>query len=413
MHTLTEKELKTLIKLEAEGKLTPDDLYRRLALKTLQNQDNYVGSAIAHIVVGCICVGLAGQMVAPVFLILWGYSWFKSYRTRLESIRRINAGEFIDYLEPSDRISYEKDFAGQTVQADATATEAPTESATEATPSDSQTVPPAVTVHPGNEAGGITPNVAGQKRGIPVVDLPLVMGKNLHPTIISARPRIGKGMVVSAAWRQAKKHHPDLTVWIIDPKPHPSERGYWQGVDRYWGLMIEGCPQNDEAVAAELTEFIFEWRAQGNRPTLLIVDELVKLEAILPKWYRDFLIPTLKVEASSGETDQRFLWCIAQSPQVRDLGLSGGSRAVFDFLTLQRADSIDHAERVRASINAIKSIPTADEFKSIPSGVAFWHSRANRWGGVPVLEVPQAVQVAAPSSPEKPGAAEPASSVVV
>jgi len=255
------------------------------------------------------------------------------------------------------------------------------------------------TVQP--EGTTATQNTAGQNRGLTIVDLPRAMGQQLHPTIISAKPRIGKGMVVQSAWRWAKKLHPGITVWVIDPKPHPTERAYWQGVDRYWGQMIEDYPQNDEAIATELTEFIHEWRAQGSRPTLLIIDELVKLEAILPKWYKDFLIPTMKVEASSGETDQRFLWVIAQSPQVKDLGLSGGSRAVFDFLTLQRADSIDHAERVRASIGAIKSIPTAEEFASVPSGVAFWHSRVNRWGGVPLLEVPKSATVAAPPGAEQ------------
>lgn len=371
MHSLPKRELETLIKMEGEGKLTADDIYKRVALRRLQSQDSYVSSAIGFLAMGAVCVGLAGSVVTPVFVLLWGYSWVKSYKGRTESIRRITQGHFADYLEAEDLLDYEQDKAIATVQ----------ETAKTAAVAAIETM----------EAASV-PTAPNQ--GLKIVDLPRAMGQSLHPTIISAKPRIGKGMVIQSAWRWAKKLHPGITVWVIDPKPHKTERAYWEGVDRYWGEMIEDFPQNDEAIALQLTEFIHEWRAQGDRPTLLIIDELVKLEAVLPKWYKDFLISTMKVEASSGETDQRFLWVIAQSPQVRDLGLTGGSRAVFDFLTLQRADSIDHAERVKASIGAIKSIPTAEEFASVPSGVAFWHSRVNRWGGVPLLDVPQSAKTA-------------------
>lgn len=389
MNSLSHSQLKTLIQLESQGKITPKEIYRRCALAKVQKQDNYVSTAIAHAVVGVALVGLAGQLIIPIVAASWVYTWFKSYSSRQDSIRKINAGNIADYLDEDDRISFEQDTkTQQTVEAVAvpTAVVAKVEPVAQAI-ADSKTQ---------DASTNVMQPLA--KPSLQVVDLPRAMGQSLHPTIISAKPRVGKGMIVQAAWRHAKKAHPGLTVWVLDPKPHPTETAYWQGVDRYWGRMVEDFPQNDETLATELTEFIHEWRAQGDRPTLLIIDELVKLEAILPKWYKDFLISTMKVEASSGETDQRYLWAIAQSPQVKDLGLTGGSRAVFDFLTLQRADSIDHAERVKASISAIKTIPSIDEFASIPSGVAFWHSRANRWGGVPLLEVPRHAMVTTPAA---------------
>jgi hypothetical protein len=395
MNSLSKNQLKTLIQLESQGKVTPKEIYKRCALAKVQRQDNYVSTAIVHVIVGVMLVGFAGQLIIPIVGASWLYTWMKAYRSRQESIRRINGGHIADYLDPDDRVSFEADMkALATIEAVAV----PTEPAAQVDPAGQveahQAIAdfqqPSVSTH-------IMPPIA--KPALQVVDLSRAMGQSLHPTIISAKPRIGKGMVIQAAWRHAKKAHPGLTVWVLDPKPHPTERGYWQGVDRYWGRMVEDFPQNDETLTAELTEFIHEWRAQGDRPTLLIVDELVKLEAVLPKWYKDFLISTMKVEASSGETDQRYLWAIAQSPQVKDLGLTGGSRAVFDFLTLQREDSIDHAERVKASISAIKCIPTIEQFQSVPSGVAFWHSRVNRWGGVPLMEVPQPAKVAVAAQP--------------
>jgi hypothetical protein len=396
MNSLSQNQLKTLIQLESEGKITPKEIYKRCALAKVQQQDNYVSTAVVHVIVGVALVGLAGELIIPVVIASWLYTWAKAYRSRQDAIRRINGGHIADYLDPDDRVSYEEDMKAETVEAVVIPT-----NAAKADPAGQMRTSQAVLdsaiadFHQPDATANTMPPIA--KPTLQVVDLPRALGQSLHPTIISAKPRIGKGMVIQAAWRHAKRAHSGLTVWVLDPKPHPTERGYWHGVDRYWGRMVEDFPQNDEALTTELTAFIHEWRAQGNRPTLLIVDELVKLEAVLPKWYRDFLLPTLKVEASSGETDRRFLWAIAQSPQVKDLGLTGGSRAVFDFLTLQRADSIDHAERVKASISAIKTIPTVDEFVSVPSGVAFWHSRVNRWGGVPLLQVPQPAKVAIPT----------------
>jgi hypothetical protein len=375
MQSFSHSQLKTIIKLEASGGITPKEIYKRAALAKIQNSDTYVSAAVMHLIAGGFLVSLAGQVVMPIMAFSWLYTWYKSYTDRQHSIRQINGGNIADYLDEDDRANFEEDMKEEPI--------APPETFTPRTKVETE------------PQASVTQNTAGQNRGLQIVDLPRAMGQDLHPTIISAKPRVGKGMVIQAAWKHAKKAHPGITVWVIDPKPHKTEQAYWSGVDRYWGQMVEDFPQNDEAIATELTAFIHEWRAQGNRPTLLIIDELVKLEAVFPKWYKDFLISTMKVEASSGETDQRFLWVIAQSPQVKDLGLTGGSRAVFDFLTLQRADSIDHAERVKASIDAIKSIPTTEQFASVPSGVAFWHSRVNRWGGVPLIEVPKSATVAA------------------
>lgn len=401
MNSLSESQLKTLIDLEARGEITPQDIYRRAALAKVQRGDPYVNRTLGYVGLGGLLMFFAGQAVFPFVAAMWALDIVKTYQRRRTAIRDISGGNIIDYLEGDDVKAYERDVLEKpAIDVTASTIETTPEvhspaigNNTRLTAVDVQALPTGQTVNRVNAMAPIA------KPSLQIVDLPTAMGRSLHPTIISAKPRVGKGMVIQSAWRAAKKAHPGITVYVIDPKPHPSESAYWEGVDRYWGRMVEDFPVNDEALATELTELIHEWRAQGNRPTLLIIDELVKLEAVLPKWYKDFLISTMKVEASSGETDKRFLWAIAQSPQVKDLGLTGGSRAVFDFLTLQRADSVDHAERVKASINAIKTIPSADEFASIPSGVAFWHSRCNQWGGVPVLEVPKAqvVKVAAGS----------------
>lgn len=221
-----------------------------------------------------------------------------------------------------------------------------------------------------------------------VGDIARYLAQQLHPLIITAKPRTGKGIIVSQALRYAREFHPGLSIWLIQPKPHPSESGYWEGCDRQWAHMIENHPVNDSALVASLSQFVMEWRAQESRPTLLVIDELVKLEACLPKWYREFIPALMKVESSSGETDHRYLWTITQSPQVKDLGLSGGNRCAFDLLALEKVDSKDHYTAIKASYTGIAEMPPDSAIAATPKGIVAYHNRINRWVGVVEYSVP-------------------------
>jgi hypothetical protein len=220
------------------------------------------------------------------------------------------------------------------------------------------------------------------------IDIAEALAFNLKPTIITSRPRVGKGIVVSHGITAAKRIH-GATVWVLQPKPAVSELGYWKQADRFLGLNLEDYPQDDETVADQLTNFFMEWRSQGPRPTLLIVDELVKIQAMQPKWYKQCLIPQLLVEGSSGETDGRFLWAITQSPLVSDLGMSGGNRSTFDFLALEKAETAEHAESVLASMRGMKELPPQEAYEASPVGTLFYHSQLGRWAAVPRYEVPE------------------------
>jgi hypothetical protein len=415
MHTLTEKELKTLIKLEAEGKLTPDDLYRRVALKTVQNQDNYVGSAIAHIVIGCICVGLAGQMVAPVFLLLWGYSWFKSYRTRLESIRRINAGEFVDYLEPSDRISYEKDFAGQTVQAIATPSQATTEAATEAAtvtpPSDEQTAPgtvigsdtklgaiavPAVAVEPGGEAGrekslqqlqdhakqaladfhDPSPNpalsVEAQDAEVDIPNIAEDLGRNPFPSLIVGIPGSGKGIFHSNAIRSLTRINPKYRRVGIDPKNDPKEDGYWEGYHHVCRRRIDKL--SPDQVAAWVNIILDEWD-KIPAPKIMVWDELALTVAMLERCkektvfnrFKTFIIAII----SNGHSREEILWAVSQNAHCENIGFNGGLRGNFRAVALV-------ASHNRAAVSSLTSTDFVGKISSEALESVFLKKRLNQ-----------------------------------
>jgi hypothetical protein len=63
------------------------------------------------------------------------------------------------------------------------------------------------------------------------VDIALKMAEVPKSTIIAASPRVGKGVVVSMAIAYLRQLHPDLEIWLIDPKNEPTELHYWSFID--------------------------------------------------------------------------------------------------------------------------------------------------------------------------------------
>jgi len=217
---------------------------------------------------------------------------------------------------------------------------------------------------------------------IPLVNLAQQLGTELKPMIVSAMPRVGKGMLIAYAWRYAKIAHPDLEVWVIDPKAHPSESGYWAGVDRIWRKPIDQYPVNDEAIAYEIEQFIEAWRQSPARPKLLIFDEQVLVKARLPRWYEAYVPSLMLTESSSGETDRRFLWAITQSPLVGDMGLSGGNRSSFLFCAIGRPHTVAHLESAKKS-GFVPSVPTAGDYSASPVEVLAYYSARGNWVALP------------------------------
>jgi hypothetical protein len=261
-----------------------------------------------------------------------------------------------------------------TTSGNSKSTEPPTSTAGTSTNQSSQEMGSAQDAHP-------------QIQNIIVGDIALSLAHTFKPTIISARPRVGKGIIVSHAIAHAKQKY-GLTVWILQPKPAPTELAYWKHSDRFLGINLEDHPRDCPIVAAQMTEFFMTWRAQPHRPTMLVIDEIVKIQAMQPKWYKDFLIPQCIVEASSGETDERFLYLITVSPLVGDLGMSGGNRSSFDFMAIEKAETTDHIESIKQSVKSIKAIPTEADFQISPIGSLIYHTALGRWAAVPRYDLP-------------------------
>lgn len=236
------------------------------------------------------------------------------------------------------------------------------------------------------------------------IDITEVLAQRLRPTLITGNPRIGKGIVVANAIRRIKQKRPDVTVWLIQPKYHPKEHAYWEPCDRVYGFMLEdyaGDEDGAEEHIKNMTQFIREWRKQEQRPTVLIFDELSLAKGILPKWYKSFVESQLITEMSAGETDERGLWAITQSPLAQDVGLSGGNRAPFDLLAIEAPKTQEHLASLCRSYQGVPK-PESDlvyEQSLSPKNAIFYHSACDEWLPMLRYRVPEKRKsISAPTS---------------
>jgi hypothetical protein len=219
-------------------------------------------------------------------------------------------------------------------------------------------------------------------------DLVNLMVHEPKPTIISAVPRTGKGYLVNQVIERFKAK--GFTVWVLQPKPAPAEFAYWKCTDRFLGIDLENYQRDSEGITEVMQSFFFEWRQQNTSetPSILVIDELVKIQALMPKFYRDFLIPQCIVEGSSGETAGRYLYLLTQSPLVSDLGMSGGNRSTFEFIGLEKATSQNHAESIKKSVSGLGELPSVESYSKSPVGTLAYYSRLNGWVPMPQYAKP-------------------------
>jgi len=227
------------------------------------------------------------------------------------------------------------------------------------------------------------------------VDIALEMAKVPKSTIIAASPRVGKGVVVSMAIAYLKQLHPDLEIWLIDPKDEPTERHYWAGIDpdkrchfdlRDFDVDVEGAI---EVFSEHLTRFN---RSPKHRK-LLIIDEFVTLNQKCAGTFMNQLKDFIVGICSSGEVNPdmgigRFVWAITQSPYVSDLGFkTKAALATFQRIFLLSKASINlYQLAVSASF-----VPAGFEQKMNrlleATGRIFYYSRTDYWRPIPIYNL--------------------------
>jgi len=228
----------------------------------------------------------------------------------------------------------------------------------------------------------------------PVWDPAQDLGENPQSALIVGTPGSGKGILISNAIRVLKSRVPNLKVFVIDPKADPKEKGYWTSIaDTYRAYCLMDCPDPDDG-AEWLLRCMDEFR-QMPSPKLLIFDELMasatELELADPKMKA---LPRLKkfVVGLIGQGDSRgvWIWAMTQSPQVKDLGISGGARANLRVIGLVSPKNMTAVNALVSTQLIPKPDGGMDELRSImaasPVGRAVFDGKIARWLPMPKLE---------------------------
>ncbi len=220
------------------------------------------------------------------------------------------------------------------------------------------------------------------------------LGENPQSALIVGVPGAGKGMMISNAIRVLKERNPNLKVFVIDPKASPKERGYWESIaDDYRCFSLKNCEDPDEGAAWLLRCMDAFRRLPG--PKLCILDELMtaateleladsKLKA-LPK-LKKFVVGLV----GQGDSEAEWLWAMTQSPQVKDLGMSGGVRANLRVIGLVSPKNMTAVEALVSTQLIPKPDGGMDELRAImaasPVGRAVFDGKIARWLPMPKLE---------------------------
>lgn len=405
MNSLSHSQLKTLIQLESEGKITPKEIYKRCALAKVQKEDNYVSTAIVHVVVGVMLVGLAGQLIIPIVGASWLYTWAKAYRTRQNAISRINAGHIGDYLDGDDRVSFEQDMqALATVEAAVT----PVDSVPQVSPDGQvQQAVPGNAIADFHQASPVIPTAEPPAEPAPVGNKSLLdlVAENPKSSFFSAPARTGKGVTIAACIRMVQNRAKagklqGVTFWAMTPKQDPKENWYWETCNRFYNPDIEN---GDRAIAARgIYEFITTFTAlprTAENPTILIVDELtrlvgllkgIKMEVVDPelfagdsKTFADWLVDKIIYSASMSQSVGFYVWCSTPSSAVGNRGFNKGDVDSLNIYTLATRDNLKFADGGPAAFSAPRTDSNHPVFAR--GFVAGYSHQDKKWFHVPDL----------------------------
>jgi len=239
---------------------------------------------------------------------------------------------------------------------------------------------PHITIYPGTPTTSNEWESPSQKTPVDVTE---VLASQERPTFIVGPDRVGKGMTVQHAYRAMKAK--GYQVWLIQPKPAPQEKHYWADCDKVLAFNLsdttseESKPEH-QVLQEDVRAFIAEYRQAAGDKKLLILDELFMVSQVWPDFTKKFLKGIIAQETSSGVTYGRLLWTITQNGQLGDIGISGGSRALFDLVAIERPDSDQHFTALSRSYGGLPEIdPALYAMSESPKHTVIFHSALGEW----------------------------------
>ncbi|MUH00343.1 hypothetical protein F7734_51965 [Scytonema sp. UIC 10036] len=383
---------------------TPDEWSAIALNRTADNnlQWNVIGGIMLGILTAGAASPLTGGLVAAYFV--WD-SWRKSAGIQRNQAAIVESGCVAQVLDGDDFINYTSQVGREAVLAElryASARNLPMSNAAFDYLEDNAATPttPALT-HSNQSVPAI-----GQFTKLNAVDVPTTQIDTYNPkedtqisiidemtdsitnSLIIGAPRSGKGMLVSNALREAKRKHPGLKVFVIDPKASVREVGYWDGV----ADVVKRYPcenQPDEVIVSWVEKCFddyYEFVGENGR-TLLFLDEGVAVGSAAERLKNPLIQNKITSIASLGDESGKNIWIASQSPFVNGLGIKLSASSQMLVVAIVNQNNIGMFKQwARSSILAKTSV---DELALLINNSdckrAVYFGKTGKWYSMPSL----------------------------
>lgn len=224
---------------------------------------------------------------------------------------------------------------------------------------------------------------------INTIDILGELTNTITNTAIIAVPRSGKGVLISNAIREAKRKHPQLKIFVIDPKNDAKEYSFYEGIaDKIERRScIDASPSSVAEWAKESFRKYVEF-ANQNQKTLLIVEDGSLIGGKLNTANSTLFIDKISSWASGADSLGRNVWFVMQSPYVGASALNLSASSQLTTVVIAWGENIGVLTQWKsAKIFNKLSLDEVSELVNVsPCKRAFYFGKTGKWYPMPELK---------------------------
>lgn len=219
----------------------------------------------------------------------------------------------------------------------------------------------------------------------PVEELADYFDKNVMVLGISGD---GKDFLCSNSIRIIKRSQTQLNIFVIDPKGDSRESGYYESVANVFRSKQCGEVSDEQAILWFRQSFE-EWKEASKDPNqqwLLLITETTLTGAAFARQKDSYLEEAISKQVTTGSSFGKYLWILAQNPNLAKLGIDSDSRAQFHTFAVVHRKSASKAiqwHRVTAKIKKIEIEMLCD---NSPVKRCFYCPATGEWHVMPKLD---------------------------
>lgn len=221
------------------------------------------------------------------------------------------------------------------------------------------------------------------------IDILAELTNTITNTAIVAVPRSGKGILLSNAIREAKRKHPKLKIFVIDPKNDTKEYNFYEGIaDK---IERHSCTDASPSSVVEWVKYCFDKYiefANQHEKTLLIVEDGTLIGGKLNIANSNLFIDKISSWASGADSFGRNVWFVMQSPYVGASALNLATSSQFKTVVIAWIENLGDLVQWRSAkiFNKFPLDEVSELVELSPCKRAFYFGKTGKWYPMPSLE---------------------------